>query len=120
MKPLWRLLICAVVAASLLPAATYYVTLAGLGGEDDYEQRFTGWAGELDKLFKESAGAVNVHTLHGGDATRERFRQVLSEISTQAGADDRFAGADPHAGIEQVKFLGVIVSCIVDALFQPD
>ncbi len=36
-------------------AATYYVTVAGLGGEPDYEQRFTANAMDLDKLFK---GAV--------------------------------------------------------------
>ena len=34
--------------------AVYYVTVAGLGGEPDYEQRFTANAKDLDKLFKES------------------------------------------------------------------
>jgi hypothetical protein len=32
-------------------AAPYYVTVAGLGGEPDYEQRFTALAKDLDKLF---------------------------------------------------------------------
>ena len=29
-------------------ATTYYVTVAGLGGEPDYEQRFGMWAGEIE------------------------------------------------------------------------
>ena len=32
-------------------AASYYVTVAGLGGEPDYEQRFTALAKDLDKLL---------------------------------------------------------------------
>ena len=35
-------------------AGVYYVTVAGLGGEPDYEQRFTATAKDLDKLFKGS------------------------------------------------------------------
>ncbi len=35
-------------------ASVYYVTVAGLGGEPDYEQRFTANAKDLDKLFKAS------------------------------------------------------------------
>lgn len=90
-KALCRTFLCAVVVASLLPAATYYVTIAGLGGEEDYEQRFAGWAGELDKLFRESSGDVSVHTLHGEEANRERFRQVVGEIAGKATEGDRFA-----------------------------
>ncbi len=36
-------------------AATYYVIVAGLGGEPDYEQRFTTAANDLDKVFKASS-----------------------------------------------------------------
>ena len=44
---LW-ILLCGVSAR----AATYYITVAGLGGEADYEQRFEGLANDLDKLLK--------------------------------------------------------------------
>ena len=33
-------------------AATFYVIVAGLGGEPDYEQRFTAAANNLDRIFK--------------------------------------------------------------------
>ena len=43
---------CAGYGARAAHAAPYYVTVAGLGGEPDYEQRFTALAKDLDKLFK--------------------------------------------------------------------
>ena len=43
-------LLCAIPAR----AGVYYVTVAGLGGEPDYEQRFTALANDLDKLLKAS------------------------------------------------------------------
>ncbi len=91
MRNTLHLIVCALAAAALLPAASYYVTIAGLGGEEDYEQRFAGWAGDLDKLFRESAGDVHVHTLQGGEATRDRVREVLNTIAGQASAGDRLA-----------------------------
>ena len=39
-------------------AATYYVVVAGLGGEPDYEQRFTAAANDLDKVFKAQGPCV--------------------------------------------------------------
>ena len=48
MKPLALLL----AAASLSSATTYYVTVAGLGGEQEFQQRFEGWAKEIDGLVK--------------------------------------------------------------------
>ena len=45
------LLLCALPAH----AAEYYVTVAGLGGEPDYEQRFTAMAADLDKSSKAPA-----------------------------------------------------------------
>ena len=60
------------VAALPLHASTYYVTVAGLGGEPDYEQRFTATALELEKIFKAAAGA-HVYTLTGAQSTRARL-----------------------------------------------
>jgi hypothetical protein len=59
---------CCLLAARA-HAATYYVTVAGLGGEPDYEQRFTANAMDLDKIFKSTAGA-HVVTLTGKQATK--------------------------------------------------
>ena len=50
--PLALLAVFAVSGAAPLSAATYYVTVAGLGGEPEYEQRFAALARDLDKLLK--------------------------------------------------------------------
>ncbi len=59
------------LSAACLQATNYYVTVAGLGGEQDYEQRFEGWAQELDKAFTEAGGDARVETLYGDRARRE-------------------------------------------------
>ena len=46
------------------------MTVSGLGGEPDYEQRFTANAKDLDKLFKDSGSSAHVYTLTGSQATR--------------------------------------------------
>lgn len=74
--------------ASILHATTYYVTVAGLGGEAEYDQRFAGWAKEIDKYVQSAGPESKVHTLHGESATRERVRKTLAEIAAQAKADD--------------------------------
>lgn len=74
-------------AALSLPAATYYVTVAGLGGEPDYEQRFTTWAQEIDKILKGGTDA-RVETLAGPAATRAGLRSLLEGIAREAGSQD--------------------------------
>ena len=69
-------------------AATYYVTIAGLGGEPDYEQRFQGLAGDLDKLLKQSGGDLRVYTLSGKDSTRAHVNEVLGTVAREAKAED--------------------------------
>jgi len=85
-----RILIGLLAAALSLSATTFYVTVAGLGGEADYEQRFAGLAKELDKLLKESGGDVQVRTLFGAEATKERVRNVLADVARQARPEDAF------------------------------
>jgi hypothetical protein len=88
-----RLALCiAGLLLSALPARAggYYVTVAGLGGEPDYDQRFTAMATDLDKLFKSSGGDVHVYTLTGGDATRAHLNDTLTAISRQAKPEDDF------------------------------
>ena len=69
------LLLCAVPAR----AGVYYVTVAGLGGEPDYEQRFTALATDLDRLLKASGSDAHVFTLDGNDATRARLTDTLGK-----------------------------------------
>jgi hypothetical protein len=72
-------------------AATYYIIIAGLGGEPDYEQRFTAAAKDLDKIFKASGGAAHVSTLTGAQATASELKATLEAVAHDAKADDDFA-----------------------------
>jgi hypothetical protein len=69
-------------------AGLYYVTVAGLGGEPDYEQRFTALATDLDKLLKASGPDVHVYTLVGDQATRAHMTETLGLVARQAKPDD--------------------------------
>lgn len=79
-----------ILAAIPAHAAVYYVTVAGLGGEPDYEQRFTGLAHDLDKTFKASGADAHVYTLTGGEATREHLREILTQVAHEAMPEDDF------------------------------
>ncbi|HVO97074.1 MAG TPA: C13 family peptidase [Bryobacteraceae bacterium] len=73
------------VAACALRAETfYYFTIAGLGGEPEYEQRFSGWAKDLDKVLHQVEPSAKIKTLYGAEATRANvesyFRQMTSEV----------------------------------------
>ena len=71
-------------------AASYYVTVAGLGGEPEYEQRFTALAKDIDKLLKSSGGDAHVFTLSGADATKAHLTDTIAMIAREAKADDQF------------------------------
>lgn len=72
-------------------AATFYVIVGGLGGEPDYEQRFTAAANDLDRIFKSAGPAARVYTLVGAQATAARLRDTINTIEREARADDDFA-----------------------------
>jgi hypothetical protein len=67
--------------------ATFYITVAGLGGEPDYEQRFTANAMDLDRIFKSAVGA-HVVTLTGKNATKVKFTEALAQTARDAKPDD--------------------------------
>ena len=71
-------------------AAVYYVTVAGLGGEPDYEQRFTAAAKDLDKVFKAAGDTAHVVTLTGAQATAAQLKDTLNAVAREAKADDDF------------------------------
>jgi hypothetical protein len=74
-------------AALAAKADTYFLTVAGLGAEQEYEQRFSGWAKDLDKIVRGEPGA-KVETLTGKDATKANLEAKLRAIAAQAKADD--------------------------------
>ncbi len=86
---------CSLKLASLLlfsalsaHATTFCVTIAGLGGEPEYEQRFATWAKEIDQTLKGAGPDVKSETLSGPDATRARFRAALESIAKEAKPQD--------------------------------
>ena len=81
---------CVGFCARTAHAAPYYVTVSGLGGEPDYEQRFTALAKDLDKLFKAAASDAHVYTLTGSDATKAHLTDTLGQIAREAKPEDEF------------------------------
>ena len=77
-------------AASRLPAATYVLTVAGLGGEPDYEQRFTNLATDTDKVLRTGQTDRIVETLKGADATKAKMEASLAKIAAAAKPADAF------------------------------
>ena len=71
-------------------ASTYYVIVAGLGGEPDYEQRFTAAAKDLDRVFRASGETAHVYTLSGAQATASQLRETLGTVAQNAKAEDDF------------------------------
>ena len=79
------------LAASPVFASTYIVTVAGLGGEPDYEQRFAALATDMDKLLRADGQTDRVvETLKGTEATRVKLEATLNKIAGQAKAQDAF------------------------------
>jgi hypothetical protein len=84
-------LAAALLLTSNLSAATFYLTVAGLGGEPEYEQRFSSLALEIDKLLRAGGPDAKVTTLYGGQATKARVSAALAEIAKDAKPSDAVA-----------------------------
>src|SRR5580658_4828474 len=83
-------LFCLAATQSAL-GATYFLTVSGLGGEPDYEQRFQMLATDTDKMLRDSPGSDKiVETLKGADATRAKLEAALNKIAAQAKPTDAF------------------------------
>jgi hypothetical protein len=82
--------VCAVLTVQAR-AATYFVIVSGLGGEPDYEQRFTAAAKELDLVLKAEGPTAHVTTLTGANATAAQLRDTLQAVAREARPDDDFA-----------------------------
>jgi hypothetical protein len=86
-----RLVALLITTALTLRGATYYVTVAGLGGSPEYETQFTQWATEIDRELRANGPDVHVETLSGSSATRRHVREVLARVASESQADDAFA-----------------------------
>ncbi|HEV2688907.1 MAG TPA: hypothetical protein VGV35_10140, partial [Bryobacteraceae bacterium] len=79
-----RYLLLPLLFAATLPASNFYVTIAGLGGEPEYEQRFKAQADEIEKLLRAGGPDVNIRTLSGKDATKAQVQSALGQIAKDA------------------------------------
>ena len=75
------------LAAATVHAATFYVTIVGLGGQPEYEQKFAGWAKDLEKILSADKSA-QVETLSGAGATKERVRAAFASLAQRATPQD--------------------------------
>lgn len=82
MRPLALLLV-----ASAAQATNFHVSISGLGGEPDYEARFTQLANEAHKLVSTTADAQSF-VLTGPGATKAKIREVLGSIAEKAKPED--------------------------------
>ncbi|HWG38440.1 MAG TPA: hypothetical protein VN690_12055 [Terriglobales bacterium] len=100
----WAAAACLLMMGSAARGATYFVTVAGLGGEPDYVQRYTADAATLDKIFKQAGPDAHVLTLSGADATRAKLSAALAEVAGAAKPDDDFVlvliGHGSYDGVE--------------------
>ena len=74
----------------LLHASTFYVTVAGLGGEPDYDQRFESQAKEIDKLLRANGSDADVQTLFGVGASKNLLQAALGKVAKEAKPADAF------------------------------
>lgn len=81
-----KTLLLGLVFAAVAPAATFYVTISGLGGEPDYDQRFKMWANDIDSTLKKAGAANNVVTLV--NPTRDQVRARLADLARTVKPDD--------------------------------
>ena len=97
-----RLAAALVALAGAANAATFYITISGLGGEPDYEQRFKMWADDIDGSLKKAGGDANVVTLVA--PTREQVRARLADVAKQAKSGDAVVlmliGHGSHDGVD--------------------
>lgn len=89
-----RRLLAAWIASCLIgalpaSAATYTVVVAGLGGEDAYEQKFCEHAATVATAAEQAAGTrANVVTLTGDAAKAENIRRELKSLAERMKRED--------------------------------
>jgi hypothetical protein len=83
-------------------ATTFYVTISGLGGEPDYDQRFKMWTDDIDGSLKKAGGDSKVFTMQA--PTRDKVQAQFAEITKQAKPDDSLVviliGHGSYDGVE--------------------
>lgn len=82
-----RLALALLLAWTAQAATTFYVTVAGVGGEPEYAQRFEGWAKDLGKLLSNAPGGKST-VLFGENGTKAKLVAAIDGIANEAQAGD--------------------------------
>ena len=119
-----RLASLILAAAFAAPAATFYLTMSGLGGEPDYDQRFKGWATEVDSSLKKAGGDSNVITLIA--PTIEQIRKNFADLAAKVKPNDAlvvllighgtFDGVDYKFNIPGPDITGAELAVLMDKI----
>jgi hypothetical protein len=80
--------IALLACAAALEAKTFYLTVAGLGGEPEYESRFIGWAKDLESTEKAGGIEGKVIALYGPAATKDNIKAAFRQIGSEATRND--------------------------------
>jgi hypothetical protein len=91
MSRLWLLAMTTLLLAANAHASSYYLTVAGLGGDPDYEKQFQKWAADLDKALQANGPETHSTMLAGPSATREHLEQALKQSAAAIHDGDSFA-----------------------------
>jgi hypothetical protein len=83
-----RLLLLLCLLPALAPAKTFYLIVAGLGGEPDYDLQFSGLAKEADKSLRSPGSDDTITTLISPASTKTAVRGALADFARSATARD--------------------------------
>ena len=86
-----RSLAVLLISALTMQGATYYLTVAGLGGTPEYEAQFTKWATDLDHELRANGPDSNILTLTGNGSTRRHIEETFSRLAATLKGEDAFA-----------------------------
>ena len=113
------LLLAAGLAAQ---AATFYVTVTGLGGEPDYDQRFKLWADDIESSLKKAGGDSQVVGMRS--PTREQMQTRFGQLAREVKPGDAlvvmlighgtFDGVDYKFNIQGPDITGAELAALLD------
>jgi hypothetical protein len=118
-----RTIMLFLLAAMAAPAATFYVTISGLGGEPDYDQRFKMWAQDIDSSLKK-AGTPDADVITLISPTREQIRARFATLATAVKPTDNlvvvlighgtFDGIDYKFNVQGPDLTGAELATLLD------
>jgi hypothetical protein len=86
-----RVLALLLLAFGNSQAASYFLTIAGLGGAPEYQAQFKDLAAAMERNLKRNGHDCHVQTLTGADAAKDRIKSQFAQLAQTVQPDDAFA-----------------------------